>query len=106
MIHSELHTKILALCEDEKFTAKIAKCSTPTDIAALFSAEGVSVSAKDIEALLSMTSKAGADELPEEALNNITGGSALLSRVGPILLPLLSKLPITVPVQPIKKVIM
>lgn len=104
MNNNELQQKIQELCNDEKFTSRIAMCSTAAEIAVLFTEEGVTISAEEMEQLLAMAAVPAGDELDENALDGVSGGALLPGRVGLILLPLLPRLPITLPVVPVRKV--
>ena len=103
MNNNELQLKIEHLIQDAHFTAKLSMCSTPAEMADLFTREGVSVSAEEMERIIAMASVPAGGELDENALDGVTGGTMLLGRVGLLLMPLFPKLPITLPVVPIKK---
>ena len=104
MNNNELQQEIQELCNDEQFTSRISMCTTAAEIADLFTAEGVAISADEMEQLLAMVAVPAGDELDEDALDGVSGGAMLPGRLGLILLPLLPRLPITLPVVPVRKV--
>lgn len=104
MNSKELQQKIETLCNDAQFTAKLSMCSTPAEIAELFTREGISVTAEEMEQIVVMAAIPAGGELDENALDGVSGGAMLPGRLGLILLPLLPRLPITLPVVPIKRV--
>lgn len=97
-----MQQRIETICADKEFNAKLSMCSTSSEIAELFTANGVPISADEIEKLLVMTAKQDQDELDADQLDVVSGGA--LAGVGSLLLPLLPRLPITLPVMPIRKV--
>ena len=104
MNNNELQQKIQELCNDEKFTSRIAMCTTAAEVAALFTEEGVTISASEMEHLLAMVTVPAGDELDENALDGVSGGVLALGQIALILRPLLPRLPITLPVVPVRKV--
>ena len=80
-----MQEKIAEIMAKEGFAEKILECEEPEQVQALFKAEGVELTLDDVKAIgvaLDAATNEG-DELDEDALDSVAGGSAL-DYIGPI----------------------
>ena len=107
MNFDNLQNKVEELSRNEQFAARLSACESTAEVAALLSAEGITISEEELIQVFSMTSEATGGELDENALDNVAGGASLIGKLRNVLLPLLPLLPrlpaFPLPVQPIKK---
>ena len=86
MTPNEMTAKMMALYEDEEFSAKVAACENTQQMADLFVAEGLPITAESMDAVLA---SAKVDtELGEDDLDNVAGGIRLWPIPFPIPFPI------------------
>ena len=73
-----MQEKITELMAREGFAEKILECEEPEQVQALFAAEGVELSLEDVKNIgrALATATAEGDELDEDSLDAVAGGSA------------------------------
>ena len=69
---NEMEMKIRALAEDPAFLQQLSACTTPEEVAQLFTAADVEMTAAEAASL--MTQAAPDGELSEEQLESVAGG--------------------------------
>ena len=77
MNSNELQKKVEALCNDAQFTSQLSACTTPAEVADLFTREGVTVSAEEMKQVLAMVAAPSGEELGEDALDGVSGGASV-----------------------------
>ncbi len=75
MTNEEIKNKIETLMREEAFSAKLKACESAQEVSDLFAAEGIEVSAEDLEAGVAAM-EANGGEFSEEELDNVAGGVA------------------------------
>ena len=86
MTPEEMTARMMALYEDEEFSAKAAACEDTRQMAELFAAEGLPVTAEMLDAILVKVN--GETELGEEELDNVAGGIRWLPLPIPVPFPI------------------
>ena len=78
-----MEEKIRELMAREGFVEKVLACEEPEQVQELFAAEGVELSLEEVKAVGQKLNEAlgESDELDEEALDNVAGGSAIVATV-------------------------
>ncbi len=81
-----MEEKIKAVMAEEGFVEKLMECQEPEQVQALFAEKGVELSLDDVMAISKGLSAALEDgeELDEDALDSVAGGSATLAIVGAV----------------------
>ncbi len=72
-----MNEKIKELLVNEAFAAELEKVETVEEIKALFAAHGVQVTDEELTELIKQPAMADADELSEEDMEMVSGGSAV-----------------------------
>jgi predicted ribosomally synthesized peptide with nif11-like leader len=74
----EMMKKVEELSQNEEFKARITQLGSAEEIAAAFQAEGVEVTAKDLQIALA-TQQSG--ELSEDSLESVSGGGSAMNLI-------------------------
>ena len=78
MLKEKLMNTLNELCKNSEFAERLAACDSAEAMATLIRSEGVEVSVSEVNELLETVSAQGnSDELSEDSLDAVSGGSVL-----------------------------
>lgn len=80
MNNTEIESKISELCKDEGFIEKLAAADSADAFAALIRNAGIEITAEEADKVYSSLKNAENGELPDDALDEISGGMACFDR--------------------------